>query len=230
MNIAVVGAGWITASGFGSLADGQEFSMPSQGALPELQRELASDQPCKHWRRLDDYCKAGLITASLALKDVDTIAPKDPEKTAVIVSSATGSAQVDRNYFNTVLPQEGLLASPNLFAYTLPSCMLGEVSIYYGFTGPAMVINQTTPDMMNGIIGGIKFLSYGLCEQVVAGYCNIDDNMGLVETECKPGVVFLVIQKTNERSSLTLNGQNLLYDDCGIVDIVDLMGKITGKQ
>lgn len=230
MNIAVIGGGWITASGFGSLEDGKDFSMPSQGTLPELRRELVLTKSGKHWRRLDSYCKAGLITASLALKDTDLYASKNLEKTAIIVSTATGSAEVDRRYFDTVLPQEGLLASPNLFAYTLPSCMLGEVSIHYGFTGPAMVISQTTPDMMNGIIGGVKFLSYGLCDQVIAGYCNIDDNMDMVDTECKPGAVFLVMQKTKERSPLAFNGQDLLYNGCDILDIVDLMNKIIKKR
>lgn len=229
MKIAVIGGGWITTSGFGCLKDDKDFSMPSQGTLPELRREHVLTKSVKHWRRLDNYCKAGLIASSLALKDVDLHAEKDLEKTAIIVSTVTGSAEVDRKYFNTVLPEAGLQASPNLFAYTLPYCMLGEVSIRYGFAGPAMVVSQTTPDMMNGVIAGVKFLSYGLCEQVIAGYCNIDENMNMVATECKPGAVFLVMRKTKEQSDLTFNGQDLLYDGSEILDIVDLMSKITEK-
>ena len=222
MNIAVMGGAWITASGIGCMSDSKDFSMP-EGTLPELRRELLTTSPDQRWGRLDNYSKAGLIAASLALKDagVDTV---DIHKTtAIVVSTVTGSADVDNKYFHTVVPQLGLLASPNLFAYTLPNCMLGEVSIRYGFTGPAMVLSQTTSDMMNGIVGGIKLLHYGLCERVVAGYCNIEAGMDSVDTECNPGAVFLVMQKTKKNSLLVFNNSELLYNGSEISNLVDLM-------
>lgn len=222
MNIAVMGGAWITASGIGCISDGKDFSM-HQGALPKLRRALLTTSPDQRWGRLDNYSKAGLITTSLALKDagIDTV---DVHKTiAIVVSTVTGSADVDNKYFQTVLPEMGLLASPNLFAYTLPNCMLGEVSIRYGFTGPAMVLSQTTSDMMNGIVGGIKLLHYGLCERVVAGYCNIEAGMDSIDTECKPGAVFLVMQKTEENSPLAFNNSRLLYNGSEISNLVDLM-------
>jgi 3-oxoacyl-[acyl-carrier-protein] synthase II len=222
MNIAVMGSAWITASGISCMSDSKDFSMP-EGTLPELRRELLTTSPDQRWGRLDNYSKAGLITASLALKDagIDTV---DIHKTtAIVVSTVTGCADVDNKYFHTVLPQEGLLASPNLFAYTLPNCMLGEVSIRYGFNGPAMVLSQTKSDMMNGIVGGIKLLHYGLCERVVAGYCNIEAGMDSVDTECKPGAVFLVMQKTKNNSLLVYNNSELLYNGSEISNLVDLM-------
>jgi 3-oxoacyl-[acyl-carrier-protein] synthase II len=222
MNIAVMGGAWITASGIGCISDGRDFSMP-QGALPKLKRDLLTTSPDQRWGRLDNYSKAGLITASLALKDAGMEAGYDHKQTAIVVSTVTGSAGVDNKYFQTVLPQEGLLASPNLFAYTLPNCMLGEVSIRYGFTGPAMILSQTKSDMMNGIVGGIKLLHYGLCERVVAGYCNVEAGMDSVDTECKPGAVFLVMQKTRENSPLVFNNSRLLYNLSEISNLVDLM-------
>ena len=222
INIAVMGGAWITASGIDCMSDSKDFSMP-EGTLPELRRQLLTTSPDQRWGRLDNYSKAGLIASSLALKDagIDTV---DAHKTtAIVVSTVTGSTDVDNKYFQTVLPQEGLLASPNLFAYTLPNCMLGEVSIRHGFTGPAMILSQTTSDMMNGIVGGIKLLHYGLCERVVAGYCNIEAGMDSVDTECKPGAVFLVMQKMEKNSRLIFNNSELLYNGSKISNLVDLM-------
>ena len=225
VNIAVMGAGWITASGIGCMSSSKSFSMP-EGTLPELQRELLTTRPDQRWGRLDNYSKAGLITASLALKDAGIETIETHKTIAIIVSTATGSTDVDHKYFHTVVPQMGLLASPNLFAYTLPNCMLGEISIRYGFTGPAVVLSQTASDMTNGIIGGVKFLYYGLCERVIAGYCNIEASMDSVGTECKPGAVFLVMQKTKKKSLLTFNGSELLCNGSEISNLVDLMGEL----
>jgi 3-oxoacyl-[acyl-carrier-protein] synthase II len=227
INIEVIGGAWITASGIGCISDNQSFSMP-QDALPELRRQLLTTTSDQRWGRLDNYSKAGLIGASIALKDAGIDTADAPETTGLIVSTVTGSAQVDHKYFHTVVPEDGLFSSPNLFAYTLPNCMLGEVSIRYGFTGPALVLSQQSPDMMNGITGGIKFLNYGLCEQVVAGYCNIEVDM--IDTECKPGVVFLVMQKTSKISPLVYNGTELLYNGSEISGIVDLMQKLINKK
>ncbi len=223
INIEVMGGGWVTASGIGCMSENEGFSMP-QGALPELRRQLLTTKSDQRWGRLDNYSKAGLIGASIALKDAGIDTTGSPEITGLVVSTVTGSAQVDHKYFHTVVPQEGLFSSPNLFAYTLPNCMLGEVSIRYGFTGPALVLSQRSPDMMNGIVGAVKFLNYGLCERVVAGYCNIEVDM--IDTKCKPGAVFLVMQKTSKTSPLFFNGTELLYNGSEISGIVDLMQEL----
>lgn len=223
INIDVMGGGWITVSGIGCISDNQGFSM-SQGALPKLRRQLLTTNPDQRWGRLDNYSKAGLIAASIALKDAGIDTTGSPEITGLVVSTVTGSAEVDHKYFHTVVPEDGLFSSPNLFAYTLPSCMLGEVSIRYGFTGPALVLSQKSPGMMNGIVGAVKFLNYGLCERVVGGYCNIEVDM--IDTECKPGVVFLVMQKAREISPLVFNGTALLYNGSEISGIADLMQEL----
>jgi 3-oxoacyl-[acyl-carrier-protein] synthase II len=225
LNITVVGGAWITASGIGCMNGGDDFSMP-EDVLPELRRELLSSKPEERWGRLDYYSKAGLVAASLALKDTGLDPQEIPTSTAVIASTVSGSIVVDHEYFRTVVSQNGLLASPNLFAYTLPNCMLGEISIRYGLTGPTMVISQTTPDMINGIVGGAKLISYGLCERVIAGYCDIEAGIHYIDTLCKPGVVFLMLQKCQERSSLTFNGSELMYNDRVLAGLIDLMEEL----
>jgi len=227
LNVAVVGGAWITASGIGCINGGDEFSIP-EGVLPKLRRELLSSKPEERWGRLDYYSKAGLVTASLALKDA-RLDSRISASTAVIASTVSGSVDVDHAYFRSVVPQGGLLASPNLFAYTLPNCMLGEISIRYGLTGPTMVVSQTTPDMISGILGGVKFISYGLCEAVIAGYCNTEACVNYVDTSCKPGAVFLILQKAKEKSPLTFNGSELMYNGRVLSDLIDLMRELTHK-
>ena len=225
LNIAVSGGAWITASGIGSINGGDEFSM-SEGVLPKLRRELLSTKPEERWGRLDYYSKAGLVAASLALKDAG-LESRISKSTAVIASTVSGSVDVDHAYFRSVVPQGGLLASPNLFAYTLPNCMLGEISIRYGLTGPTMIVSQTIPDMMSGILGGVKFISYGLCEGVIAGYCNTEACNNYIDTSCKPGAVFLILQKTDQKRPLTFNGFELMYNRREISGLIDLMGELT---
>ena len=225
LNIAVPGGAWITASGIGCINGGNEFSMP-EGVLPKLRRELLSSKPEERWGRLDYYNKAGLIAASLALKDAG-LDSHISASTAVIASTVSGSVDVDHAYFRSVVPQGGLLASPNLFAYTLPNCMLGEISIRYGLTGPTMVVSQTMPDMMSGILGGAKFISYGLCKEVIAGYCNTEACIHYFDTSCKPGAVFLILKKAEEKSPLTFNGSELMYNGRVLSGLIDLMRELT---
>lgn len=225
LNVAVVGGAWITASGIGCINGGDEFSMP-EGVLPKLRRELLSSKPEERWGRLDYFSKAGLVAASLALKDAG-LDSRISASTAVIASTVSGSLDVDHAYFRSVVPQGGLLASPNLFAYTLPNCMLGEISIRYGLIGPTMVVSQTTPDMMSGILAGAKLISYGLCEGVIAGYCNTEACINFIDTSCKPGAVFLVLQKTEQKSPLTFNGSDLMYNGRVLSGLIDLMRQLT---
>lgn len=227
LNVAVVGGAWITASGIGCINGRDVFSMP-EGVLPKLRREMLSSKPEERFGRLDYYSKAGLIAASLALKDAG-LDFRISASTAVIVSTVSGSGDVDHAFFRTVVPQGGLLASPNLFAYTLPNCMLGEISIRYGLTGLTMVTSQTTPDMMSGILGGAKFISYGLCERVIAGYCNTEAGIHYFDTSCKPGAVFLILQKAKGKSRLTFNGSELMFDGRVPSDLIDLMRELTHK-
>jgi len=222
MNIQILGGGWITTAGKGQVNKGDVFYMP-QGELVPLRRQFVTEQPDSRWGRLDRYSKVGLIGASLALKDAEVENNEDHETIAVVVSTSTGSGEVDLQYYQTVLPDEGLLASPNLFAYTLPNCVLGEIAIRYGLIGPGIVVNQTSPDMMEGIVVGARCLYSGYCQKVVAGYCNVEFGLDQVHTEFRPGGVFLVMQKTTEPSFLVFNNGQILHCDQRITNIVECM-------
>ncbi len=222
IDIDIIGGGWVTASGTGQINCGDVFSMP-KGPLVPLRREMCSSAPDPRWGRLDRYSKAGLIGASLAVKDAGLDSNAEPTETAIIVSTFNGSIEVDYKYYETVLPQDGLLASPNLFAYTLPNCMLGEIAIRYRFTGPAMVVSQPAADMLNGVLFGAQCLYSGMSKQVLAGYCNVEHGLDPIHTGFRPGAVFLVMQKATGKTSLAYDGTNLLYQGKVITNLVEII-------
>ena len=226
IDIDIIGGGWVTASGTGQINNGDMFSMP-EGPLGPLRREMCSSAPDPRWGRLDRYSKAGLIGASLAVKDAGLDSGAEPTETAIIVSTFNGSIEVDYKYYETVLPQDGLLASPNLFAYTLPNCMLGEIAIRYRFTGPAMVVSQLAANMLNGVLFGAQCLYSGLSKQVLAGYCNVEQGLNLTDTGFRPGAVFLVMQKATKKTSLAYDGKHLLYRDKPITNLLEWIEIIT---
>ena len=224
--IDMIGGGWVTASGTGQINNGDSFSVP-KGPLGPLRREMCSSAPDPRWGRLDRYSKAGLIGASLAIKDAGLDSNAESTETAIIVSTFNGSIEVDYKYYETVLPQDGLLASPNLFAYTLPNCMLGEIAIRYRFTGPAMVVSQPAADMLKGVLFGAQCLCSGLSKQVVAGYCNVEHGLDSINTGFRPGAVFLVMRKATGKSSLAYDGTNLLYQGNVITNLFEWIELIT---
>ena len=52
----------------------------------------------------------------------------------------------------------------------------------------------------------------------------------MIDTECKPGAVFLVMQKTSKTSPLVFNGTALLYNGSEISGIVDLMQELINNK
>jgi 3-oxoacyl-[acyl-carrier-protein] synthase II len=136
-----------------------------------------------------------------------------------IVATDTGSLLADRDYFQTVVDQEGLLASPNLFAYTLSNGMLGEVSIRFGLTGPCLVI-ENPPSMLAGIRGALDMLRHGMCDTVVGGYCDV------VGSEGQLGAVFLVMEKSDSHAELIFEDDTIYWHGSGQSDLESLMNKI----
>ena len=116
--------------------------------------------------------------------------------------------------------EDGLFSSPNLFAYTLPNCMLGEVAINGKFTGGNFVVSQETPDMLAGIHAAVEMIGCGLFEQVLAGYCNT------AGTQAMPGAVFIAIKKSEGETSLSYDGNSLMYNHMKISGIEELINRI----
>jgi hypothetical protein len=87
--------------------------------------------------RMDRLCGLALCVADRALLAPAAVGCFDPDATAVLVGSRHGCHKSDEDFYR------GLLAgqpSPRLFAYTLPSSPVGEISIQHGLLGAGLSI------------------------------------------------------------------------------------------
>jgi hypothetical protein len=124
-----------------------------------------ADKPAK-LARMDRLCALALVAADGAL--VDAGCPKlDSERTAVVFGSAYGCHATNEDYYRGLL-KEGLAgASPRLFAYTLPSSPVGEISIHYGIRGPATTACPGWHAGLAALIEGAQHLRAGRADRVV---------------------------------------------------------------
>jgi len=99
----------------------------------------------------------------------------------------------------TVIPEEGVLSSPGLFAYTLPNCFLGEASICFGMTGTGFVINEQSSYGLRGLETAIESIECMEHEIMLCGFCETDGpsnfKVGRKIYEDTSGALFFVVEK-----------------------------------
>ncbi len=219
---AIKGIGWVTAEGFGTAKQDDHFQVTA-GKVPKLQRKDFFDEPDQRFGRLDAYSKMGVAAFTLAMRDAGLNGLNAQCRLAAVVSTSNGSLTADHEYYQTVIPQDGLLASPNLFAYTLPNCMLGEVSIRHNITGPCIVVEPLDSTMLTGIIQGLNMLSYGMCDMVIAGYCDAGRECVTPGSPGKPMAAFMVMHLADKIGNLCYNGDKLTINGIEQPDIATLV-------
>lgn len=92
------------------------------------------------FHKMDGFCQLGFLTA---LPIVPKTGTYDPQKTGLLLASKSGSFHTDNNYFSRVFAEEGVYYSPAQFTYTLPSAVLGELSIQHNFQGENYFLLQS---------------------------------------------------------------------------------------
>jgi 3-oxoacyl-[acyl-carrier-protein] synthase II len=122
--------------------------------------------------RMDRLCGLALVAADGALADA-ALSPADAgtwdsERTAVVLGTAYGCHATNEDYYRGLLAQGPAGASPRLFAYTLPSSPVGEISIHYGIRGPAVAIAPGRTAGIDVIGAALRELSAGRADRVLA--------------------------------------------------------------
>jgi len=167
------GAGWVDAGGPGSPAGGRPFRLGVE-PLPPIRWQQVSDAPNPRFGRLDPFTRTGLLAVATALKAAglaETGGARRP--LGIVASSDLGCLATDLDYYDTVLPADGALASPNRFVYTLPSCFLGEAAIIFGLTGPGFVVNPGPKEPLAALGLALDWLASGECPAMLAGFCDV---------------------------------------------------------
>jgi len=233
---SITGIGWVTAANMGCGRKSHSFSMPA-GNLPQITGTVVFGKPYKHFGRMDEYSRLGLAAIAFALKDAGLEKWKEKRDIGIIASTVYGCLHTDIDFFNTVIPDGGLMASPNLFAYTLPNCFLGEASIHFGLTGEGFVINDLSKARLASLQIALNIIACGESERMVCGVCDLGRPLIFGQGKyVPPGSLFLVIEKSPE-SNLTIYGElglnkddSVRFNKKKISDLLSLVNECTVSE
>jgi 3-oxoacyl-[acyl-carrier-protein] synthase II len=235
MEASVIGIGWVTGAGFGwgRLGNACVFSdLP----LPPLTRKDVFPEPNQRFGRMSDYSKLGLAAVAFALRDAGLEAWSDKRAIGVVAATKLGCLATDLDYHQTVLLQGGGLASPNLFAYTLANCFLGDAAIQFGLTGSSVAINEER-EGVDALRVALEDLAMGEAETMLAGICDLavpEQYAGSVEL--LPGAAFLVLAASagtdNSYGSVKLaEDGRVLFNGSAVGSLVELVQMaLAGRQ
>lgn len=235
MSAFITGIGWVTVSGagMGRSADPFEFS---EGSLPKIMGKIpGNNQAFRRFGRLDRYSKLGMKAIAHALQDAGLDAWEEKRDMGVIVSTVFGCITTDIDYYNTVMEKNGILADPNLFAYTLPNSFLGHVSMVFGLTGMNFIINDDTDSGLSALRSALDCISLGECMAMLAGICDVEPPPDFpVAGNLAPGSIFVVIEKDPERQGCSYgrlsmdNSGNVFFNESEIKDISTCVRRCLG--
>ena len=230
MDIYVTGIGWVCPSSMGYQNHVQYFDGQTQ--LPLISRTDVLEAPYKPFGRMDYYSKLGFAAVVFAVKDAygaDTPATS----TCIVAATDTGCMETDVKYQETLDPENNLLPSPAIFAYTVPNSFLGEIAILYQMTGESVVINEHRTSGLTGLGMAVDLLAAGQTDAVICGINNTDfRSLPQDAAAVRPGSLFCLIE-TKKREGKTPYGMlkrdaasHLFYfNDSPIGSLYDLAGE-----
>lgn len=141
-DVVIHAASWLGPEGFGNDQTGLRAWPPplkenlSRGELGGLHWSLLSDSDPSRFLRMDLMCRLGFMAAELLGVNFDAMPDARRDRLGVCVESFTGSLDTDIRFAQT--------PRPSIFAYTLPSTVVGEICIRFRLKGP--VLSLISPD------------------------------------------------------------------------------------
>jgi 3-oxoacyl-[acyl-carrier-protein] synthase II len=198
----VAGAGWVSSGGLGGTLRHSGFALQA-GPLPEFRCGDVLRRPCPRFGRFDAFTRTGVAAVSLALEDAGLAAWESKRPIGIVAGTVLGCLDVDAAYYASALDGDGSTASPNLFAYTLPNCFLGEAAAQFGLTGPAYVLTLAPSDPLRWLAVACDMLADGAAPLVLAGV-NETATAGRasIAEGAFPGAAFLVLASPEAAASL----------------------------
>jgi len=199
MAISILGTGWITSKGYGTINSGEEHIFAPEETLYTVAKNgIFNRRPVKNFGRLDRLSRITLAAVSLALRDAGIDSSPDSKKGIGIVgTNDQGSLETDTAYFRDFADNGRKLARANLFIYTLPSSPMGEAAIHFGLSGPLLYMAGIGPDlatvlttaagmvagaesslMLAGVTCGDEGLYSVIGESESRGICRLEDLFG----------------------------------------------------
>jgi 3-oxoacyl-[acyl-carrier-protein] synthase II len=188
--MAILGAGWLTAEGYGTLNSQLEHLFAPDETLSTAAKAGLFDRPVKNFGRLDRLSRITLAAVSLALKDAGIVSSPDCKQAIGIVgTNDQGSLETDIAYFRDFLENGRKLARANLFIYTLPSSPMGEAAIHFGLTGPLLYSAGPTPSAVSVMARAAEMVSGGESTLMLAGISCGDEALYAVIGPSREGAI-----------------------------------------
>jgi 3-oxoacyl-[acyl-carrier-protein] synthase II len=228
MEASVIGIGWVTGAGLGWGRQGSNCSFSSL-PLPALTRKDVFAEPNQRFGRMSEYSKLGLAALAFALRDAGLEKWSEKRPIGVVAATKTGCLATDLDYHRTVLMEGGGLASPNLFAYTLANCFLGDAAIQFGLTGSSLAVNESR-EGLDAVRIAMEDLAMGEADTMVAGICDLAAPEGYAgAVELLAGAAFLVLAATagsgESYGSVTLaDDGSIQFAGSAVASVVELVG------
>lgn len=91
------------------------------------------------------------------------------EKLSMLIGTASGSAQPDREFEADLQKRGPSLGGPSLFVYTLPTAPVGEVGIAFGARGPLATINAGLASGLTSVVQAVEEVERGRSPGVLCG-------------------------------------------------------------
>jgi 3-oxoacyl-(acyl-carrier-protein) synthase len=155
-DFAVHAASWLGPEGFGNDQTGLRAWPPplqenlSRGELGGLHWSLLSDSDPSRFLRMDLMCRLGFMAAELLGVNFDAMPAARRDRLGVCVESFTGSLDTDIRFART--------PRPSIFAYTLPSTVVGEICIRFRLKGPMLSLISPDTNGANAIAEAVEWL------------------------------------------------------------------------
>jgi 3-oxoacyl-[acyl-carrier-protein] synthase II len=193
MKVFVTGIGWVGADGMGTGRGSTSFAFPP-GKLPRISRHEVFPDPDSRFGRLDAFSRLALAGVALALRDAGIEKWTAPRAVGIAASTTYGCTGTDLDYLATLGDVPGL-ASPQLFAYTLPNVFLGEAAIRFGLTGPTVIVSDEEGTGSAALETALDYIAGG-GDTALAGICDLARPAKLPGLpEAPPGALFLVLER-----------------------------------
>ncbi len=163
-DLIIHAASYLGPEGFGNDQTGlRAWSSPlkeqlAHGELDGLHWSLVSGSDPSRFARMDLMCRLGLMAAELLDAGFDAMPEARRERIGVCVETFAGSLDTDIRFAQT--------PRPSIFAYTLPSTVIGEICIRYRLKGPVLCLVSADAAGNNAAIeaaGWLKSDDAGAC-------------------------------------------------------------------
>ncbi len=201
MIASIQGLGWVTAAGHGQGHDSRSVQLTA-GELPRLRGAQVFPEGHPRFGRLDTFSRIGVGAIAFAMADAGLANWQEKRRTGIVAATEHGCLQTDADYYDTVIPNDGECASPNLFAYTLPNCFLGEAALQFGLAGPTYVLNHRPEDELAGLRAAIQELHWEGLDGILAGVVNADGPcLDPQPRRLPPGAIFLYLSPADREGA-----------------------------